>query len=165
MKKPLLLSLLAGLITAGIFIPAKLDPEAPSVAAESREVPLPSPAPGKSARVRVDEAGPAADPARQSEAAAIIQEAVVSYSPDGVAAIRPFLKDPDPAIRQAARDGLVQLGEADAVPLLREAASRAEDPAETASLREAADLLALPAWSDSAEAREVVAEILENEAP
>lgn len=105
------------------------------------------------------------DPARQAEAVARIQEAAVTYSPDGVAAIRPYLKDPDPAIRQAARDGLVQLGEADAVPILREAALRAQDPGEVASLREAADLLALPAWSDSAEAREVVAEILEKEAP
>ena len=57
----------------------------------------------------------------------------------------------------------MQLGEADAVPFLREAALQVEDPEEIVSLREAADLLALPAWSDSAEAREVVAEILGNE--
>ena len=38
--------------------------------------------------------------------------------------------------RRAARDGLVQLGEADAVPYLREAALRVEDPEEIASLRE-----------------------------
>lgn len=165
MKKPLLLSLLAGLIAAGIYVPAQLKHDAPSEAEESREVPRPPLAPGKSTRVRAEARPPAADPARQAEAAAIIQEAVVTYSPDGVAAIRPFLKDPDPAIRQAARDGMVQLGEADAVPVLREAALQAEDPEEIASLREAADLLALPAWSESAEAREVVTEILEKEEP
>lgn len=164
MKKSLLFSLVAGLIAAGIYLPSTLKPDAAPVAAESREVPRLSPAVGKSARVR-EEARPVADPARQAEAVARIQEAAVTYSPEGVAAIRPFLKDPDPAIRQAARDGLVQLGEADAVPILREAALQAEDPGEVASLREAADLLALPAWSDSAEAREVVAEILEKEAP
>jgi hypothetical protein len=98
-------------------------------------------------------------------AGALIQQAVLTYSPDGVKAIRPFLQDPDPAIRRAARDGLVQLGEADAVPYLREAALRVEDQEEIVSLREAADLLALPAWSDSAEAREAVAEILEGQDP
>jgi HEAT repeats len=164
MKKPLLLSVLAGLVAAGIYVPAKLKHEAPPVVVESRQDPRRSPAPGKSARIR-EKASPAADPARQAEAVALIQEAAVTYSSEGVAAIRPFLKDPDPAIRQAARDGLVQLGEADAVPVLREAALRAEDPAEVASLREAADLLALPAWSESAEAREAVTEILEKEAP
>lgn len=164
MKKPLLFSLLAGLTAAGIYLTSSSKPDAVPVAAESPEEPRLSPAAGKSARVR-EEAGPAMDPARQAEAVARIQEAAVTYSPDGVAAIRPYLKDPDPAIRQAARDGLVQLGEADAVPILREAALRAQDPGEVASLREAADLLALPAWSDSAEAREVVAEILEKEAP
>lgn len=164
MKKPLLFSLLAALIAAGIYGPAKLNRDAPSRAAESREVPLPPSAQGKSARVRA-EPRPVADPARQTDAAAIIGEAAITYSPAGVKAIRPFLQDPDPAIRRAARDGLVQLGEADAVPFLREAALQAGDPEEIASLREAADLLSLPAWSDSAEARDAVAEILEKEVP
>lgn len=164
MKKPLLLSLLSGLIAAGIYVPAKLNRDAPSRAAESREVPRPPSPPGKSLRVRA-EPRPVADPARQAGAAAVIEEAAITYSPAGVKAILPYLQDPDPAIRRAARDGLVQLGEADAVPFLREAALQAEDPEEIASLREAADLLALPAWSDSAEAREVVAEILETDSP
>lgn len=104
----------------------------------------------------------AADPARQEEAAAAIHDAVLTYDPAGVAVIRPFLLDPDPAVRRAARDGMVQLGEADAVPWLRDAASKLEDPAEIAALREAADLLELPAWSDSDEAREAVEEIRRN---
>lgn len=105
---------------------------------------------------------PPADPARLEEAAAAIHDAVLTYDPAGVAVIRPFLLDPDPAVRREARDGMVQLGEADAVPWLRDAASKLEDPAEIAALREAADLLALPAWSDSEEAREAVEEIRRN---
>jgi hypothetical protein len=159
MKKPLLFTLLAGLIAAGGYLPEKLNREVASPAAEA---PRPSVEAGKPRRDRA-KSQPLADPARVEDAAAAIQEAVITYSPAGVRAIRPFLHDPDPAIRRAARDGLVQLGEADAVPFLREAALQVEDPEEIASLREAADLLALPAWSDSAEAREVVAEMLGNE--
>ena len=73
--------------------------------------------------------------------------------------IRPFLLDPDPEVRAAARDGMVQLGESDAIPLLRDAAAKLKDPAEIASLQEAADLLALPAWSDTEEAATVAADI------
>ncbi len=105
------------------------------------------------------------DPQQQEQVAEIIQQAVVTYSPAGVALIRPYLLDPDPVIRQAARDGLVQLGEADAIPFLRAAAGKLEAPEEVASLHEAADLLALPAWSDSEEAREAASEIRKAEAP
>jgi len=164
MKKLLVLPLLAGLIAAGVFLPARFERDVPSTAAKASEARHPGTVPGKSLRVR-KETRPNEDPADRSSAEALIQQAVLTYSPDGVKAIRPFLQDPDPAIRRAARDGLVQLGEADAVPYLREAALRVEDPEEIASLREAADLLALPAWSDSAEAREAVAEILEAQDP
>jgi hypothetical protein len=108
---------------------------------------------------RRPQAMPAADPARLVAAKETIEAAVVRYEPSAVKDIRPWLLDADPQIRQAARDGLVQLGESDAVPFLRDAASRLQDPAEIASLHEAADLLSLPAWSDSDEARQVVAEI------
>jgi HEAT repeats len=164
MKKLLVLPLLAGLIAAGVFLPARLLRDAPPTAAKAPEARHPGIGSGKSLRVR-EETRPIADPVDRGSVEAVIEEAVLTYSPDGVKAIRPFLQDSDPAIRRAARDGLVQLGEADAVPYLREAALRVEDPEEIASLREAADLLALPAWSDSAEAREAVAEILKGQAP
>jgi HEAT repeat protein len=159
MKKPLLFALLAALLAAGVYVPEKLNRE---VASPADEAPRPSVEAGKPRRERA-KSQPLTDPAPAEDAAAVIQEAVITYSPAGVRALRPFLHDPDPAIRRAARDGLVQLGEADAVPFLREAALQVEDPEEIVSLREAADLLALPAWSDSAEAREVVAEMLGNE--
>ncbi len=106
-----------------------------------------------------EKAAPAVDPVRRDDAQAAIDAAVVTYEPSGVKAILPFLLDPDPQIRQAARDGMVQLGESDAIPLLRDAASKLDDPQEVASLQDAADLLSLPAWSETEEAREVVAEI------
>ena len=99
MKNPLLLTLLAGLIAAGVSVPEKLNRV---VASPAAEVPRPSVEAGKSRRDRT-KSQPLADPARVEDAAAAIQEAVVTYSPAGVRAIRPFLHDPDPAIRRAAR--------------------------------------------------------------
>ena len=97
----------------------------------------------------------------RDEALEAIGTAAASYVPDGVKAIRPWLLDADPEIRMAARDGMVQLGEADAIPWLRDAAGKLRDPAEIAAFHEAADLLALPPWSETAEARSAVAEIIE----
>jgi hypothetical protein len=107
---------------------------------------------------------PADATAHREEAQAAIDAAAVTYSPEGVKVIRPLLLDPDPEVRMAARDGMVQLGEADAVPVLRDAASKLTDPAEIASFQEAADLLALPAWSETTEAQDTVAEIVEENA-
>lgn len=98
---------------------------------------------------------------RREEARLLIDAAVVTYEPAGVKSIRPYLLDPDPEIRGMARDGMVQLGECDAIPLLRDAALHLKDQSEIASLHEAADLLALPAWSSSEEAATVIAEIMD----
>lgn len=153
----------AALLVAGGLVRSIPDGgEVPAVVADAK--PRPPAAAGKVA-ARDRAVAPPADPARREAAASVIQDAVVTYSPAGVAAIRPYLLDPDPAIRQAARDGLVQLGEADAIPYLREAAGKAADPAEQVSLREAADLLALPTWSETEEARAAVEEILRREEP
>jgi hypothetical protein len=84
------------------------------------------------------------------------QEAIsdLSATYDAVSA-RPlarYLKHPDPEIRAAARDGLINLGERAAIPFLEEAAKTA--PAEEAALlREAAEFLALPTWTEQREAR------------
>jgi hypothetical protein len=145
---------------AAVFWPDRGDPGAKEESAVVRG-PAASPASGKTLTPRENRPSPV-DPARREEAAAAIHDAVLTYDAAGVAVIRPFLLDPDPAVRREARDGMVQLGEADAVPWLRDAASKLEDPAEIAALREAADLLALPAWSDSEQAREAVEEIRRN---
>jgi hypothetical protein len=98
----------------------------------------------------------------REEVRGVIDAAVVTYAPEGVKAIRPYLGDADPEIRSMAREGMVQLGEPDAIPLLREAAVGLKDQSEIASLHEAADLLALPAWSSSEEAATVIAEIMDD---
>jgi hypothetical protein len=98
--------------------------------------------------------------AHRDEAHAVIDAAVISYSPEGVKMIRPWLLDTDPQVRMAARDGMVQLGEADAIPLLRDAAGKLKEHSEIAAFHEAADLLALPAWSETTEAQDAIAEII-----
>lgn len=87
-----------------------------------------------------------------------IQSAVITYSPEGVKPIAQHLTDSDPEIREAARQGLVQLGEADAIPVLRHAA-RQLDEVEAKACQEAAAFLELPSWSLTEEARAVSAEL------
>ncbi|QJE95410.1 HEAT repeat domain-containing protein [Luteolibacter luteus] len=98
--------------------------------------------------------------AHRDEAQAAIDAAVITYSPEGVKQIRPWLLDADPEVRMAARDGMVQLGEPDAIPLLRDAAGKLKEHSEIAAFHEAADLLALPAWSETTEAKDAIAEII-----
>ncbi len=87
-----------------------------------------------------------------------IQSAVITYSPEGVKPIARHLTDSDPEIREAARQGLVQLGEADAIPVLRHAASQL-DEIEAKACQEAASLLELPSWSLTEEARALSSEL------
>lgn len=87
-----------------------------------------------------------------------IQSAVTSYSAEGVRPIAEHLLDPDPELRESARQGLIQLGEPSAIPLLRDAARRL-DGAEAAACTEAAAFLELPSWSETEEARAVSAEL------
>lgn len=158
MKPRHLLLALAACAACALLIPTDKPAAAPAAEPPAREL-------RNSARRVLRDVPPAqatvatADPAWVEQASAVIHEAMATYAPSGVHPIRPFLLDSDPAIRQAARDGLVQLGEADAIPFLRAAAAKLQNPAEIASFHEAADLLALPAWSDSAEARAAIAEI------
>ncbi|MCW1923000.1 HEAT repeat domain-containing protein [Luteolibacter arcticus] len=138
--------------------PATPSPAAPEAPARKHPQPAVKPAP-RETRARTAAAAPA-DTARLATACEEIEAAAITYEPGAVKVIRPWLLDADPQIRQAARDGLVMLGESDAIPFLRDAASRLEDPAEVASFHEAADLLSLPAWSESDEARQMMAEIV-----
>ncbi|MGC4017739.1 MAG: HEAT repeat domain-containing protein [Luteolibacter sp.] len=86
-----------------------------------------------------------------------IEQAVTTYEPAAVKTIAAFLQDPDAEVRIAARDGLIQLGEQDAIPVLRLAATRMSDPQEAAACRDAADYLEMPSWSDTPQAREILA--------
>jgi hypothetical protein len=170
MKKLLIILGLAAWVAVIVLMPPKAHPE------ESATPPVPSaPAAGLKASSRKGPETPVgapetrdkarmADHRKREEARTLIDAAVVTYSPEGVKTIRPYLLDADPEIRGMARDAMVQLGEQDAIPLLRDAALHLKEQAEIASLHEAADLLALPAWSSSEEAATVIAEIMDESA-
>ena len=143
--------------------PAESKPMAPPISPAESKASAREPRGSKTAAASPAPEGKvrATDTQRRDEARTLIDAAVVTYSPEAVKSIRPYLLDADPEIRGLARDGMVQLGEADAVPLLRDAALHLKDQSEIASLHEAADLLALPAWSNSEEAATVIAEIMD----
>lgn len=73
-----------------------------------------------------------------------IEAAYVSYRPEALPQIAPFLSHADPEVRAFAREAVVQVGHAEGVPLLRGAAKKARDPREAAALLDAAEYLELP---------------------
>jgi hypothetical protein len=75
----------------------------------------------------------------------LIAEAAAQPEAGGAARLRDWLSHAHPAVREAAREALVQSGPPEAVAWLREAAARATDPREAAALRDAATFLELPA--------------------
>lgn len=76
-----------------------------------------------------------------------IHEASISYDAKELPKIQPHLIHPDPEVRAAALDGVLTLGDAAGVPLLRQAASTLKDPREAVKYLEAADYLELPSGS------------------
>jgi hypothetical protein len=88
---------------------------------------------------------PPIDPSKSVEAAqAEIANLSSQYDPSAVRPLAAYLYHTDPEVRSAARRGLMQLGEADAVPYLRAAEKQELDPAEAKELLEAAEFLAIP---------------------
>lgn len=73
-----------------------------------------------------------------------IDDAIVSYSPEGVGRIAPYLSSRDADVREAAIEGLMQLGEPSGAELLRKAARSASNPRERRQLLEAAAFIDLP---------------------
>ncbi len=73
-----------------------------------------------------------------------IDDAIVSYSPEGVGMIAPYLSSRDPEVRDAAIEGLMQLGEPSGAELLRKAARSAANTRERNQLLEAAAFIDLP---------------------
>jgi HEAT repeats len=70
--------------------------------------------------------------------------AVVTYDPNSLPLISPYLNDEDEAVRAEALNGMLQMGEAAAAPLLRAAADKARNPREALAMLDAADFLELP---------------------
>jgi hypothetical protein len=75
---------------------------------------------------------------------AAIEEAAVTYDPISLPKIQPYLTHPDPTVREAALDGIVNLGHESGAVLLREAARRLPDGQEASKLKDMADYLELP---------------------
>lgn len=73
-----------------------------------------------------------------------ITEGVVTYSEEGIPVIEPYLTHPNPDVRAAAVDGMVQLGVPSAAAILRKLATKTEDSREKIKLLEAAEFIALP---------------------
>lgn len=137
--------------------PGARNPQAAN--APARRIPGPSASP-EAERPRVSSRkDPVGSPEEREAAMDRIQEAVVTYSPEAVKSIAPLLLDPDPELRASARDGLINLGERDAIGPLRLAAKKLDDPTEAKACLDAADFLELPSWSDTPEAKEMAAEI------
>ena len=90
------------------------------------------------------EAKPSAPPASQAVILGQIEDASVTYDAKALPLIEPYLLNPDPVVREAAKNGMINLGDAAAGPLLREASRYASTPQEAMALSEAADYVELP---------------------
>lgn len=75
-----------------------------------------------------------------------IDEAVVTYSPEGLKVLGPLLADPDPAIRAATVEGIIQLGARQGADVLRRAARTTRNPSEQVRMLQAAEFLELPEY-------------------
>lgn len=161
--RAILLAVLALALGAGAaFLLFRAQAEAPETAPASpasRQLATPAPRASTPVSAGGEEAGGAQAPAPapgaaprapllQGEAAhEAITDLVVTYEPAAVPGIARYLAHSDPELRAAARDGLIQLGERAAIPFL-EAAAKTAPAEEAVALREAAEFLALPTWSE-----------------
>jgi len=73
-----------------------------------------------------------------------INEAMTTYSAEGLPVLRPYLKNPDPEIRAAALEAIVQLGVPEGAQVLREAANSAKTTREQIEMLQGAEFLELP---------------------
>lgn len=88
--------------------------------------------------------GPAAAETRDAILAEI-EQLSVTYDAAELPKIEPYLLHPDPAVREAAMNGMIVLGDSAAAPMLRKAAASAPNPREAVALEEAAAYMELPA--------------------
>lgn len=87
-----------------------------------------------------------AEPAGEGHARELerIEAAVVTYAVESLPALAVYLTHADAAVREAARDGFLQMGLTEGAAHLRAAADRVRDPREAVQLLDAADFLDLP---------------------
>ena len=88
-------------------------------------------------------------PLAQGEAALeAIQSSASTYDAKEVPALARYLESESAEIREAALQGLIQLGDSAAVPYLKAAATKTKIVQEQLDLLKAADFLALPSWHE-----------------
>lgn len=121
-----------------------------------REVGKSEPRSAETAKPNVPATLPAAPPRTESSAASTpanesteeilfrLQQASFTYDAAALRDIKPYLTSSDPAVRRAALDAVVTLGDAAGAAVLREAAQKTRDASEAAELRAKADYLELP---------------------
>jgi len=90
------------------------------------------------------QAGHAPQAASHQEVMQKLQDAAVTYDPAQLPVIRPYLVDADPAVRAAAVNAMVVLGDASAAPMLRNAAKLLGLPDEAKTYESKAAYLELP---------------------
>ena len=73
-----------------------------------------------------------------------MDEASTSYDPAELPIIQPYLESSDPELREAAVDAMINLGDASAGPMLREAARKLDSDLEAEKMTDAADYVELP---------------------
>lgn len=92
-------------------------------------------------------AGGTAAPVEKPQILEWIDDAAVSYDAKELPKIQPFLLHSEPEVRKAALDGMVNLGDAAAAPMLRAAAKLALTPEEAVAMNDAAAYVELPSGS------------------
>jgi len=124
-------------------VPVKYVDLSSSVASDSGSETPSAPAEVVRASLAADTAN---QPASKEMVLEVIEDATVTYDVQGLTVLGPLLNHPDPEIREATLEGIIQLGEEAGAKTLREAARRAKDPQEVRRLIEAADFLELPEY-------------------
>lgn len=121
------------------------DGESPSALTAIKPTgPTKSSLPASPSEPQKHEAKPSTPPASQAVILGQIEDASVTYDAKALPLIEPYLLNPDPVIREAAMKGMINLGDAAAGPLLREASHHVSTPQEAVTLLEAADYVELP---------------------
>lgn len=105
---------------------------------------LPPPAPPSASSAPGPGPSPAQAASTRETHLARIETAITTPGPESLALLASYLTHSDAELRAFAREGLVQTGLPEAVPLLREAAGKTKDPREAITLLDAADFLSLP---------------------
>ncbi len=157
MKQRLLLTIFCAailILVAGIFTWRKLtaDPDDRADKDKSLTTQKTHPADlgaGKASQIRPTKPTPSDEskliaPVTKEEILETVHQASITYDPKELPVIQKYLLDADPEIREAARNGMIVLGDASAGPMLRDASKLAATPHEAVAMLEAADYVELP---------------------